>query len=133
MSGRLQDADPPFKLDNDVRYIMLIDRGPRECLHLVNSPNTAACCAHRGAAVRSVCSGSRFWCTADASKTLRGAAESPGVKPCKFALKVWNAQQAGAIGVRRPIISPPASVEQRCEGPKEAFSPVLDPDTLSTH
>lgn len=25
--------------------------------------------------------------------------QTPGVKPCKFAYKVWNAQQAGAIGV----------------------------------
>ena len=27
-------------------------------------------------------------------------AEEPGMRPCKFAEKVWNAQLAGAVGVR---------------------------------
>ena len=26
--------------------------------------------------------------------------EEPGMRPCKFAEKVWNAQLAGAVGVR---------------------------------
>jgi hypothetical protein len=46
------EAKPPFTLDKQTQYIMLIDRGPEE----------------------------------------------PGMKPCKFAQKVWNAQQAGAVG-----------------------------------
>lgn len=34
------------------------------------------------------------------------ASEEAGMKPCKFALKVWNAQQAGAIGVRHLTLDP---------------------------
>ena len=44
---------------------------------------------------------------------LRGA-EGRGKKPCKFAEKVWNAQNAGAVGVGP---SPPAHASQAWQAP----------------
>ena len=48
----------------------------------------------------SVCVVNVSW--SDQGAPLVCCAEEPGMQPCKFALKVWNAQQAGAIGVSLP-------------------------------
>ena len=49
------------------------------------------------------------------------------MKPCKFAQKVWNAQQAGAIGVR---FRPPVTIRpSRCLHAQPTFAVACRGDT----
>ena len=89
MCSDVQQAVPPFKLNpltnpdrpgQRTNYIMLVDRGPRT----PRLPIVIWLAYPCGSVVL----------------TMDCAAVEDDMSPCKFAEKVWNAQEAGAQGVR---------------------------------
>ena len=71
---------------------MLVDRGPRKFLHLHIRAFSALLY------LRSTC---------NVADLRTSHAVEDDMAPCKFAEKVWNAQEAGAQGVRQlPLVLP---------------------------